>query len=241
MHMMHIICLDEETLANKIYREQMSNNWPGLAKETEDICTKLGIESVHATRLDAKTYRKVVTEAVHEENKRRLLKAAENKTKCENMTKEDYGKKEYLKEKSIKDSRAQYKARYKMTSFAGNFKNDKRFSKSNWLCKCKMEIEEESHLMEESCPVYGNIRQKYGDLKMEDDLVSFFSDVLEERERLDDEERNPGGGEDATDGASGGSQPPPASLGPTSPANCNHLLKYNIYGGGWFFGSNHRY
>ena len=79
-----------------------------------------------------------------------------------------------------------------------------------------MEIEEESNLMKGSCLVYGNIRQKYGDLKMEDDLVSFFSDVLEERERLDDEERNPGGADDATDGASGGSQPPPASLGPTS-------------------------
>ena len=61
--------------------------------------------------------------------------------------------------------------------------------------------------MEGSCPVYGNIRRKYGDLKMEDDLVSFFSDVLEERERLDDGERSPGGGEDTTDGASGSSQP----------------------------------
>ena len=48
---------------------------------------------------------------------------------------------------------------------------------------------------------------------MEDDIISFFCEVLEERERLDDEERSPGGGEDATDGASGGSQPSPASLG----------------------------
>ena len=61
-----------------------------------------------------------------------------------------------------------------------------------------MEIEDESHLMEGSCPVYGNIRQKYGDLNMEDDIISFFCEVLEERERLDDEERSPGGGEDAT-------------------------------------------
>ena len=81
-----------------------------------------------------------------------------------------------------------------------------------------MEIEDESHLMEGSCPVYGNIRQKYGDLNMEDDIISFFCEVLEERERLDDEERSPGGGEDATDGASGGSQPPPASLGAHQPS-----------------------
>ena len=213
MLMLHIICLDEETLANKVYREQQSNNWPGLAKETEDICTKLGIENVHSTRLDAKKYRQIVTQALHKENERRLLKASENKKKCDTMLKEKYGKREYLKDKNILDSRIHYKTRYKMMNFAGNFKKDKRFSKTNWLCKCQISTEEESHLMDGSCSIYGNIRRKYGDLSGEDDLVSFFSDILEERERLDDEERSPSGGEDATDGASGGSQPPPASLG----------------------------
>ena len=73
----------------------------GLAITTTDdcptiICIKLGIESVHTTRLDPKNYRKVVSEALHRENERRLLKAAENKTKCKKMLTEKYGKKRIL-------------------------------------------------------------------------------------------------------------------------------------------------
>ena len=43
-------------------------------------------------------------------------------------------------------------------------------------------------------------------------MILFFSEVLEERERLEDEERSASGAEDATDAASGGSTPSPASL-----------------------------
>ena len=111
MLMLHVVCLDEETLAHRIYIEQRKNKLPGLAQETEDICIKLGIESVHTTRLDPKNFRKVVTQALHKENEKRLLKAAENKTKCKKMFTEKYGRKEYLAEKSISETRTLYKTR----------------------------------------------------------------------------------------------------------------------------------
>ena len=45
--------------------------------------------------------------------------------------------------------------------------------------------EEESHLLEGSCTVYGDIRERYGDLEDDDDLVDFFNEILARREELD--------------------------------------------------------
>ena len=218
MLMLHVVCLDEETLAHRIYIEQRKNKLPGLAQETEDICIKLGIESVHTTRLDPKNFRKVVTQALHKENEKRLLKAAENKTKCKKMLTEKYGRKEYLAEKSISETRKLYKTRFQMMNFAGNFKNDKKFAKTGWLCFCQKSREEESHILDGSCDIYGEIRKKYGDIDKEEDLVLFFSEVLEARERMEEEERSPSDREAVTDGASGGVSPPHAGLGAPRPS-----------------------
>ena len=49
MLMLHLRGLGEETLARQAYEEQKNNKWPGLVKETEDICDKLGVENVHST------------------------------------------------------------------------------------------------------------------------------------------------------------------------------------------------
>ena len=53
------------------------------------------------------------------------------KEKCLKMKTENYGKQSYLKDKNIGASRNHYTARYRMSSFAGNFSKDKRFAKSN--------------------------------------------------------------------------------------------------------------
>ena len=50
-HHPNIRSLDKEALANEMYLEQLKNNWPGLARETEDICEYLGIEDVNKTGL----------------------------------------------------------------------------------------------------------------------------------------------------------------------------------------------
>ena len=217
MLMHHVRNLGDETLAKQIYMEQKENKWPGLVQETEEICRKLGMESVHTTWLDAKSYKKMLTLALHKENESRIKTQAQNKSKCEKIFEEKYGQKTYLKEKDIEKSRFQYKSRFKLLSFAGNFGNDKRFAKSDWLCRCKTTREEESHLMEGSCTVYGHIRRSFGDLKDEEELILFFKEVMEERERLEDEEekmrKNPSGGDDTADTASGEDTSPQASMG----------------------------
>ena len=75
-----------------------------------------------------------------------------------------------------------------MQPFARNYSIDMRFYKANWLCECKAYKEDENHLLSGSCPIYKDIRDKYGDIESDTDLVNYFNDILarrEERQKID--------------------------------------------------------
>ena len=106
--------------------------------------------------------------------------------------KEDYGRKKYVDENKIEDVRFRFKARVGLLPFAGNYSNDRRFIKTKWLCRCG-EMEKEAHITSGNCPIYDDIWEKRGDLENNEDLVKFFSAVLERRDlldRLEEEERD---------------------------------------------------
>ena len=63
-------------------------------------------------------------------------------------------------------------------------------SHTEWLCFCRLEREEEYHLLAGRCEVYGDIREKYGELEDDEDLVQFFQEVLERRGELEKESRD---------------------------------------------------
>ena len=188
MLVLHIRMLDKNCLARRIYEEQSHNNWPGLVEETKFICEKLSIESVHTTKLSKKVYRKLITRACHKENEKRLRNKTKGKQKCERMERETYGKKDYLKNKNIFSARQMYRTRFGMQPFAGNYSHDRRFARSEWLCQCREAREEESHLLSGNCPVYGEIWAKYENLDDDDNLVSFFNEILNLRDELEENE-----------------------------------------------------
>ena len=128
-------------------------------------------------------------------NEKILLSQA--KGKCDRLNYEKYGKKEYLHLKNIYDVRKQYRSRFGLESFAGNYSRDKRFEKTSWLCLCKKSREEEVHLLSGQCQVYGDLTHNYSDLTEDDQLVQFFSDVLARRDALE----TLGGGDFTTAGA----------------------------------------
>ena len=72
-----------------------------------------------------------------------------------------------------------------MTEFAENFSKDKRFFRTNWLCRCGDERESENHITKE-CLIYDDIRKEYEDLSDDIQLASFFAKVLERRDLVDD-------------------------------------------------------
>ena len=58
-----------------------------------------------------------------------------------------------------------------MNAFAGNYSNNRRYAKSNWLCLYQNLREEESHLMPGECAVYGDLASKYSDLTCDENLA----------------------------------------------------------------------
>ena len=43
------------------------------------------------------------------------------------------------------DAKNQYRTRFGLQAFAGNYKNYKKFALSSWLCRCQEAREDESH------------------------------------------------------------------------------------------------
>ena len=70
-------------LENKIYNEQRKEGWPGLAKETKEICKGLNITDVNTTYLTKNEYKSLVNGAIKRKNEEWLRKEAEGKRKCE--------------------------------------------------------------------------------------------------------------------------------------------------------------
>ena len=184
--------LEEESIASQTYKEQKLNNWPGLALETKNICQELNIQDCNETSLNKKDYKIIVLEACHNKNREKLLLSA--KGKCERLKWEKYEKKEYISKKTITSVRIQFRSRFGLQRFAGNYSKDNSFSKSNWLCKCLEYREEESHLTSGLCKVYGDIARRYTDLTEDENLIGLFTEVLERRDLLDRQQNNPVGG-----------------------------------------------
>ena len=133
-------------------------------------------------------YNKLIS-ACHNKNQERIRGKSQGKAKSERILSEEYGRKKYVDSEQISNVRDTYRARFGLLPFAGNFKNDKRFSGRGGLCRCLRNLEEEPHLLSGNCEVFGEIRGKYGDLNDDASLVSFFKEVLELRDILDEAEK----------------------------------------------------
>ena len=81
--------------------------------------------------------------------------------------------------------RTQYKSRFGLQSFAGNYSHDRRLERTGWLCKCEELREDKSHILSGQCKVYGDLIDRYQDFTEDENLVQLFSEVLARRAELD--------------------------------------------------------
>ena len=103
--------------------------------------------------------------------------------------------KDYSQKKNIHNIWQQYRTRFGLQRFAGNYSNNKQLAMSGWLFKCNMAREEEGHLLSGLCSVYGDLTEKFNDLTDIENLIQFFNEVLERRDMLDKQDKqNPVGG-----------------------------------------------
>ena len=94
---LHIRNMEAKAFAKHIYEEQKNMQWPGLAKETRDICMKLNIQDCNETILEKSRYLIIVREAINKKNESMLRLLATGK--CQRIVAEDYGKKPYISKK----------------------------------------------------------------------------------------------------------------------------------------------
>ena len=132
--MLYIRKLDEDSVANQIYKEQKEEKkLPGLALETKSICQRLNIKDCNETLLDKTRYIKIVKNALHQKNEQMLQLLAQGI--CERMNSEEYEKKDYISTKDIASVRQQYRTRFGLQNLAGNYSNDNRFVSSSFSSK----------------------------------------------------------------------------------------------------------
>ena len=133
-------------------------------------------------------FRSLLLKACHSKNEQRILEGA-SEVKCFCMKTEKYGRKSYLQDQTISQCRNWFRTRFGLRDFAGNYSHNRKFSKTNWMCRCSKEVEEESHIVSGNCEVYGDLRYQFGDLKEDKNLVDFFQAVLDRRDTLEEEDR----------------------------------------------------
>ena len=63
--------MQEGTLVNRIYRQQLALAWPGLATEVAVICEEIGIENINLRKTDKKTIEEAVFHHNYMEMKKR--------------------------------------------------------------------------------------------------------------------------------------------------------------------------
>ena len=59
----HLKSLNEEDLAAKVWKEQLTSDWPGLAKEVKQICKDLAIDDVTSSDYSKMELRRIVHNA----------------------------------------------------------------------------------------------------------------------------------------------------------------------------------
>ena len=181
----HIKKLSNNSLANQVYKEQLKNDWPGLAKESQAICEEFRLKDVTKEwtfEPKKNKWKSMIKEACVSKNERDMKKEIKYKyKKITEMSSEKFERKNYLSEMTMEDARMFFKIRTKMVKAKMNFSNDYRNKESLWKCdSCCRNIDTQAHIT--ICPAYSHLREGKS-LGSDKDLVQYFREVLSLREK----------------------------------------------------------
>jgi hypothetical protein len=167
----------EKSLAREVYQQQVERGWPGLSQEVEEICKKVGIPNINKEDVS----KEEIEEAVFFHNYKEMKESINEYEKLEDIKHEDMRElPDYMKEKGIEKSRMTFRVRSKMVkTIKMNYKSSHR---NNLLCdRCDLrEDETQCHTM--MCPGWKDQRTGL-DLSRLDDMVTFFTRILEDKDK----------------------------------------------------------
>ena len=168
-------------MAKTMYDDQLRNNWPGLVKETEELCEKLKLEDVNETDVPKKAYARMVDEACKEMEDAMMKNDTSEMEKMRRVRADDWGLKEYVKTGTLHSVRSTWEVRCYMLHVAGNYSHHRKFEATGWRCQgCSLQVrEDQDHLTQ--CQGYSDLIQGRN---LDDDkqLVDFYRLVMARRE-----------------------------------------------------------
>ena len=170
----------DDVLAKQVLSEQVRLGLPGLAKECEEMCDELGIDNIIKNNVPFGKWKKVVKNACKQLMEEEFQRDTNRLSKLDAMIGESFGIKDYMKNKCIEDARYMFRIRTMMINVKMNSKNDPRFKREAWMCKCKKNVESQKHVLL-YCNEYSKLREGV-DFDNDKDLVKYFRDVLATRE-----------------------------------------------------------
>ena len=117
--------------------------WPAACTRSRSCVRVKNCNESNMFEMNNKLYRQMLLQKCKEKDELLLRQMAEGKIKCAKTMNEGYGKKGYLSLQVLSKVRQTFYTRVRMQPFAGNFPGDRRFSKTNHMCKCTKEKEDE--------------------------------------------------------------------------------------------------
>ena len=172
--------MDVTSLPRQVMEEQVAYGWPGLVKEVFDICEEIMIPNV----MEDDVPKRIIKEALIFHNCQEIRMEIETKKmkKLKDIKNEDFSEtKQYMKKKSISESRTQFRIRTNMLELRGNMKGSHKNDLSCLGCKKQDTQEDQLHVM--SCSAYEDLRIGLN-FSEDGDLVTYFQKVMLAREKL---------------------------------------------------------
>ena len=162
--------------------EQVSNNWPGLAREVDKLVEMLRIEDLKTAQCGKKAYNEVVKTACKWRDEAMMKEEMEpmKEKKMRTMFYQNLGLKDYVKRGTLFSTRKTWEVRSHMLDVAGNYPGHRKYEPSNWMCQACGGVvrEDQEHLTQ--CKGYEDLRGDT-DLENQEELVKFFSRVMDRR------------------------------------------------------------
>ena len=176
--------LSEETLAKQVFREQKDLGLPGLVKEVQDICKKVGIRDIS----EEDVTKEEMEDALVTYNLKLTKEEMGDKLKYQEMKNEDIRKpQKFLEEMNLEECSIAMRVKCFMMDCPGNMRARYKGRETCLRCKLKPEFqgpamrETQGHL--EVCSGYSELRVGR-DLAIFSDKVAYFADVIKEREKM---------------------------------------------------------
>ena len=183
----HIATLEEDSIAFQVYSVQKRLELPGLLQECLEFLVKFGIIDVN--KYSSGQWKKLVEKNITQKNKTDLLETVKGKYKkisYEELSKEQFELKPYIKQLNMSLARDKFRLRSKMTrTVKFNFPSDKKFKADMWRCWHCPSIDSQAHVR--VCPAYHELRHDK-DLNNDKDLVLYFRQVIKLRDDMTSDE-----------------------------------------------------